>query len=156
MDEKGKLYFGGVSTDIELKALREHYAEVEPGKVITHEEIEAVVGVKRDTNRYRTVMTRFKRMMLLDFNVELKARSGAGYVVLTASDRVRAGIDSGHKIHRQIRKTHYRLTVIPREQLSNEEVRRADHAQMVMSKLSDDLNVARKQIAPPSRSRGNL
>ena len=153
MDMAVRMYFGKLSTDTELSALIDRFKDAEPGTLITHEQIEAAVGEKRTKGRYRTIVCRFKKTMLAEFNKELKARHGEGYVVLTPSDRVSHAIHSSSSIHRQIRKTHFRAMMIPRTDLSQEDTRKADHVQMVMSRMNDDLTLARKSIAPPSPSR---
>jgi len=146
----GKLYFGGMSTDLEIKALREHVAEAKPGDVLRHEAIERVVGVERSSNRYRAIVSRFKKLLFSERNIELKSMRLEGYLVMTPSDRVRKVVEDSNRIHGHLRKVHFRTAAIPRASLTKEEEKLADHAQLVTAKICDEMATARKQIAPPS------
>ena len=146
----GKLYFGGMSTDIELNALMDAYGEAETGTLVTHEEIEELIGSNRNDYRYRTVVARWKRTMFAKCNLELSARPREGYVVLTPSERVQKASDDTKRIQTGLRRVHYRFAAVPRDQLSHQDARRADFSQIMIAKLCDEMASARKQIAPPS------
>lgn len=147
----GKLYFGGMSTDIELKALMDAYGEAETGTLIPHEDLESLVGSERNTNRFRTVVARWKRTMFAKCNLEVAARPREGYVVLTPSERVQKASDDTKRIQTGLRRVHYRFAAVPREQLSQQDARRADYSQVMIAKLCDEMASARKQISPPSK-----
>lgn len=155
MSNNGKLYFAGMSTDNEIRALFEQFGSANKGQIITHDQIEGIVGVRRDSHRYRTITGRFVREMLKSKNLELACQRNEGYRVLTDSERLgKAEKDTG-KTHRAMKKIHYRIATIPRGQLTTEESRRADHAQVLVAKIVDDMGSARKQIAPPAPSQQN-
>lgn len=149
---EGKLFFGGMSTDIEIKKLMDAYDDLKPGDVVSHDDVERLLGVARKENRYRTVMARFKKMMLTGKNIEMAARHGEGYAVLSASERVRKVTDDTGRIYDGLRRVHYRIASVPRAELSEHEARRADHAQVLLSKICDDMAMAKKEIAPPART----
>lgn len=145
----GKLYFGGMSTDIELKKLMDAYGEAEPGTLITHNQIADLIGAQYGTSRYGTVVSRWRRTMLAKNNIEVAARRREGYVVSTASERVQNASNAFKRIGDGLRRIHYRFAAVPRQDLSSEDARRADHSQMVVAKMCDDVASARKQISPP-------
>lgn len=147
----GKLFFGGMSTDVELGKLMERYGETDPGALITHDEIESAIGMSRDSNRYRTVIARWKRAMFSKCNLEVTSRKGEGYVVMTPAERVQKASDDTRKINNEIRRVHYRFAVVPRSGLSDQDIRRADHSQIALAKLCDDMASARKTIEAPTR-----
>jgi hypothetical protein len=147
----GKLFFGGMSTDTELGKLMDIFSEAVPGTLITHDEIESAIGVRRDSNRYWTVLTRWKRAMFSKCNLEVASRKGEGYVVMTPAERVQKASDDTRKINNEVRRVHYRFAAIPRSGLSDQDIRRADHSQIALAKLCDDMASARKTIEAPTR-----
>ena len=84
-----KLYFGGVPTDPEVKRLAEAFGTPDPG-LIPYEQLEAVVDVTRETNRFRTILTRWRRRLLQEQNIYTAAIQGAGIKVLNEPERTEA------------------------------------------------------------------
>lgn len=144
-----KPYFRGIPTDIDLKKLMEAFGSAKPGDMIAHEDVAATIGAEYGSNRYRTVVSRWRKAMFATCNLELEARIGVGYAVLNASERVRSASDDFKRVGDRLRKVHFRFAAIPRTELSAEEARRADHAQVAAAKLCDDFAGARKQVEAP-------
>lgn len=147
------LYFGKVSTDKEVRTLLDTYKTVAEGTLITHKEVAALVSVDPNDTRYRTVTNRWRKLMLGQFNIELRARPGEGFVALTAAERVTHNIGDGLRIFRRIDRTVGRLKRIPRVTLSTDDSKRLDHATTLMARVSDEAGRARKEIAPPAPHR---
>lgn len=147
------LYFGKVSTDNEVRTLLEAYKHVSEGTLLPHKEIAAKVSVDPEGNRYRTIVGRWRRLMLTQFNIELRARHGTGYVALTAAERVTTNIDDGLRIFKRMGQTVERMKVIPRAALDTDDAKRLDHATVLMSRVSDEASRAKKEIAPPAPHR---
>ena len=145
-----KLYFRGMSVDGDLKILNDTFKSIDEGEVIAHDDIEHALGEARTTHRYQTIIARWKIDLLKNRNLELVARRGEGYATLTPSERVIAGGERMGQQMRAMRRSHYRISTVPRERLSNIEAKNADHLQMVWARTLDSLNTERKKIAPPS------
>ena len=147
---ESKLYFRGMSVEGDIKTLNETFKTITDGEVIPHDEIERAVGETRDSIRYRTIVTRWKIDILKNRNLELVSRRGEGYVALTPSERVGAGLERMIQQMRAMRRAHYRISTVPRERLNSVEAKNADHLQMVWAKTIDSLNAERRKIEPPS------
>lgn len=145
-----RMFFGAINTDHEIAQLRLRFASAEPGAVLAHQDIAEAAGIDPGTSRYRTVVERFRKILLVEKNIELVSLRGEGYQVLTASGRLSEGVRRGERIRRAIRGAHYRMMLIPRAELSDAEVRQADHAQMFLAKAADDFATAKKQLSAPS------
>lgn len=87
-----KMFFAGVPTGADVRKLKDAFGVPEAGTEITHDQIEAVIGVERTEHRYRTVVAAWRKALMNENNVDLGTVAGAGYRALSAPERVSAGI----------------------------------------------------------------
>lgn len=146
---ESKLFFGGMNVEGELKQLNETFGDAKPGDIIAHEAIEQTIGVSRNSSRYHTILRRWRRDMLKTRNLDIESRRGEGYAVLTPTERVSSGTRHLGLHTKAMKRTVYRVSTIPREQLDSTEAKTADHLQVLMAKMIDDMSTASRQIAPP-------
>ena len=146
---ESKLFFGGMNVENELKLMDKAFSEAKPGDVIPHEDIEKTINLSRKESRYRTVISRWRRDMLKTKNLDIESRRGEGYAVLTPTERVSSGSRHIGLHNRAMKRTFYRVSTIPREQLDSTEAKTADHLQVFMAKMIDDMSSASRQISPP-------
>ncbi len=95
-----KAYFGGMPTDLDVRKLIETFPELVEGACVTHDEIEAVIGVDRHSNRYRAITIAWRSKLLRDENMEIGAVNGVGFEVRTPEGRMSSsikGFQSGTK-----------------------------------------------------------
>ena len=79
-------------TDAVVKALNDRFNGLLPdGRLITHEDIEATIRMRRDDSRYRTVVKHWRRVLFEEQRVFLDGRAaeGHGFKALTPDDMVR-------------------------------------------------------------------
>lgn len=148
----GKAYFGGLSTDVEVKALMEHYQQPQEGAVLPYEDIEALIGVERDKSRFKSVLNRYRQQMERLHGVIFAAMPKIGLRVLTPQECVdRNAVDFGHKIKGALRAGD-RTARIPRERLSADDASRADALQLMSAKVSQTFLDGRPAIKPPEKA----
>lgn len=148
----GKPYFGGVATDIEVKDLMDHFGTPQPGMVLSHEDIEACIGVDRLKPRYRTVLERYRQRMMELHGTQLAALRGIGYRVLNANERVERNIHDAGLGLRKVRIAAERLQSVPRVGLDAETAKRADTAQVMLAKLYQTYSDAQPSIQAPGKA----
>lgn len=92
---KATPFFGGVPTEPEVRALRDAYpdSEMKAGTVIPYEDVEKVIGSKKESNRFRCVTARWRGMVERETGrVVLGVEPGVGFKVLDPAQK----IDLGH------------------------------------------------------------
>lgn len=124
---ESKLFVGGVPTDPDVRKLREAFGVPNEGTLLAWVEIERVIGEKKGTSRFNTVVGAYRRAMKREHNAVFEAVPGKGLLHLPPNERVEFGIRN-----RQfgIRKTFRAVSVIAttdRKRLTPENGRVADH-----------------------------
>jgi len=93
--KKDGVFFGGVPTEPDIRALRDAYPESEmtAGTVIPYEAVEEIIGVGRDENRWKSVTNRWRKVVERETGrVVIGVEAGVGFRVLDAVQK----IDLGH------------------------------------------------------------
>ena len=95
-----------LSTDPELASLANEFGVPAPGTEITHEALEKLLGLRRGTPRYQTVIAAWRRQLLADHRCRLKAVRGVGFTSAASPDSVGIAKDryvgGVRKIHRSV------------------------------------------------------
>ncbi|CAB4196166.1 hypothetical protein UFOVP1299_59 [uncultured Caudovirales phage] len=122
-----KVFFGGLPTDAEVKALLALYGAVTPGTFISHEDIAALTNTKVKSSRYLTIVMVWRKRLLNDHAIVLKSIRGKGYVSLSDVEKIDAATDKFATGTR----THQRAIIIgsaaDREQLDSVTAAKHDH-----------------------------
>lgn len=143
-----RVFFGGVPTAADVKKLKEALsADLKVDQVIPHEQIEAVIALKRTTSRYRTVVSAWRRQLLDEQNVDLDSIAGVGYLVLTEPERVRVSIRDHRRGTRKVSRSVGRMARVRTETLPDAERVQAEHASRLMQGSLVALRSATKEIA---------
>lgn len=86
-----KPFFGGIPTDVDVRALREAFPNIQVGDEISYDDVAAIIGAKPRTNRFRTVVDAWRRDLFRKDNVELITIVGVGLRCASAEERVNLG-----------------------------------------------------------------
>lgn len=98
------------------------------GEMLTHDWLEPVIGAKRNTNRYRTVIQAVKRRALRQLNLALKSVPGVGYIYPTGFEQVGVAAAGFRRGARTIARSCKVAVVVSDERLPDANHRRArDH-----------------------------
>ncbi|KQP36110.1 hypothetical protein [Pseudorhodoferax sp. Leaf274] len=142
-----KVYFGGMPTEPDVKKLLAAFPDIQEGDEIAHEDIERVIGHKREDNRYRAVVAAWRKRLLNDENQDLGAVSGIGFKCLAPDERISRSVDgfqSGtRKQLRSVRRAQLVRTDDPILTAKQDGMRRYGLA------LADQAAKMMKEIEPP-------
>lgn len=142
----------GRLTQPEVDKLMERYSRIaRNGDVITHEEIESLIGVSRSEGHYRSVIKKFRQALEDERGVVLDGRTarGVGFRVLTAEDFTTF---AGREFRSGYRKTKRAVKVAalaPDDELTPSGRLRRDHALLHMSTTLQSMAGTRKALAAP-------
>lgn len=144
-----KLFLGGLPTAIDVKRLRETFPDLRPGDEITHERVEAALGIPRTDGRYRTVTSAWRRDLFRLDNVEVGAIVGIGFRVLTAEERVDAGVGRFQQGTRIQGRSLRRMRTIRPSDLDAPHQAKLDHAIRVGASVFQAGQALTKGLDPP-------
>jgi transcription initiation factor TFIIIB Brf1 subunit/transcription initiation factor TFIIB len=114
-------------TSPEVRALMEEVSQRDIGHTWTHDEFERIIGSRRDTDRYRTVLATSRNRMLREWNVWIDSVHGVGYKLADRSERIRRACQKQTTGMNMIAKAVVIATTTAREGLSDEDKRVHDH-----------------------------
>lgn len=144
---KSGLFLGGVPTEPDVKRLIEAYSTLKPGDEITHAEMARTIDADERSNRYRTVVTAWRRQMLKLHNVDMQPIRGVGFRIIDGIERISASVkDYGGGVRKIVRSVG-RARRVEMEKLTNEQQRVSEHALRHMEATADSARRASKEIA---------
>jgi len=146
---KNNLYFGGVPTDIEIKALGEKWPgnELKHGEVLTHEDIAAAIKCEIRSNRYVGVMTRWRKFLMRDHSVVLKAFPD-GFRVMNDNEKVGATVGKIDMARRAARRGYKIASTVDVNALSDENKRLYEHGVRCVAAVMLTARVGAKALLP--------
>ena len=109
---KDNVFFGGVPTEPDVKALRETWPDsaMEAGQVIPYDAVAKVIGSKRESARFRTVTSRWRALVERETGrIVIGVELGVGFKVLDNTQKIDLGHSHLASAVRQSRRA-YRLT----------------------------------------------
>lgn len=137
-------------TDVDVQLLWTVFPDlVADGRVITHEQIEAVLKESRLSARYRRVMKKWRQQLLAERAVCLDGQvaQGRGFVVLTPDEMVRFGNRKVREAGRKIRKA-LMVAAAPADAALSDDVRRYRGLLMVAAeKIAAQHKTALREIS---------
>lgn len=151
-------YFGGLPTDPEVRKLREHFGDMQKlrGTTISHEDIEKVIGVKREDNRYKTITNAWRKRIRKETGVEIRGDLaeviGIGFRVLTDGEQVTFSTDLRQRGAKRIRHSHIALANTDEEKLTDEQKRERAHGLHAAKMLHTALIESRRFLPEPPKS----
>lgn len=144
------LYFGGMTTDPEVKRLRESFppATLSPDSTVSYARISEVIGVPHEAHRWKTIVGRWRKIIEKEDNVMLLAQAGKEcFVVATNRDRLHCGIEQMGHAKRRIGRAMVRVARVDFEE--GPERDKAEHFKMHASMVVNQLSVARRALPAP-------
>lgn len=98
----------GRPTRAQADKVFERVKSMADGDTISHGDVEAVMGEKKGTFRYATVLTAARKRIQRELGVHLAAERGVGYRRCTGIEQIRHGVGS---IGRGVRNIHKGVTM---------------------------------------------
>jgi len=152
------LYFGGIPIEPDVKRLALAFGSPKPG-LIAYEEIEGALDMTRETTRFRTVVTGWRRRLLNEENIYTAAVPGEGIKVLTEPERTDAVERLQGRASRSQRKVLFHAVRIRVELLDSIYRARVDHLRIQAARAASVVSEANRAVRgfkmePPAHVRG--
>jgi hypothetical protein len=149
---EGKLFFGGIPTDIEVKALREAYPNdyLKPGMLIDYGDIEKIIGCTRDSNRWRTITDRWRNVVERETGIIIAPdplKSGA-WKVLLEGEKVSLSSGKLRTAGRMARRSYVVASRVDVKQLTDQERTEYDHSVRRSVALLEAARLKAKAVLP--------
>lgn len=150
-----KIYFAGMPTSAEVGELEKAFSVLEPGQDILYEEIESVIHHKANTNRFRTVTSRWRKLVRSQRFLVIEAIAGVGFHVQTPTEQLAAGVKDYGRSARGLGRAFRKVSEVSPEALSPVKRAEQEHIRRVMSYGIDGVQKSRREmIKPPSAIAG--
>ena len=151
MDE-GRVWRGGVSTEVDVRRLLDRFGRPEQGKKWSYSEVEDAIGVAKRETRFRTVTLAWRSVVYKLYNVVIGCETGHGFVVLQEPERVGLGTQWYRGAMRKMRRTQKMLSGCDDTKLS--EVQRAErsHVERTVASLLLASRMEARRLPPPQVS----
>jgi hypothetical protein len=144
--KKTNLYFGGIPTDPDVKKLREAYPHPKEGDLITYEETEKLLGVKKNQMRWRTITWRWRRLHEHETSQVIGCEQGEGFKVLLNHEKLEAGVGKVRHVFKTVRRARVLVGLTNASKLTVEDRKRMDHLSNRVAMLEGAARVEPKQI----------
>jgi hypothetical protein len=100
-DEAKVKVANGVPTLPAVRKILEMHGELNPGDVVTYDDLSECIMEERDTNRWKGVVTAWRAGLRRDNNIMLACVPNVGYRVLNSNERINvSGKRYGHGVRR--------------------------------------------------------
>lgn len=148
------IYLGGLPTGPDVRKLEAKFPDLEAlrGKIITHEEVEQLLGEPRTSNRYKTVTGAWRRKVEKSTGIVIDGRGeaqGVGFRVLLHGDQVEFGVNQRRAGARRIRRAYQAVASTNEEKLTAEQKRLRDHEIFAAAKINAVMMATRKKLGEP-------
>lgn len=144
-----KVHFGGIPTDVDVRKLVDEFGKPAVGSEITHEQIEQVLRIERASNRYKTVVSAWRKRLIDSHGIVMGAVAGVGYRSLNEAEQMDAGFLSiKHGARKQLRGIKAAARVLTSDPLL---LKKQELATRYGIALAAEHNTMMKQIEPPKQ-----
>lgn len=151
MNDRGKLFFGGVPMAPDVERLIETFAVPEPG-LIEHSSIEAVIRETRGTRRYDKIVKRWRERLFKEHNVATWAEPGEGVRVLTPQEWSERTRWKGRRVVREAVEGTNFGAALPADKLDDIQRRRHEHTMKFFHFLGQSALAAHRDLRKALRS----
>ena len=144
-----KLYFGGIPTEPDIKKLEDVFGTPTEGTRYQWSRLEEVLGCDRRSRRFGTIIWRWRKRLLAEHNIFMRAIRGDGLEAANPTQRV---VESAGRFRSGLRKVRRASTLAgstDRSRLSPEDRRVADHLVATAATMQGVANTSAKQLEYP-------
>jgi hypothetical protein len=124
-----KVFAGGVPTDIDVQKIVDEIGVPKEDQMIEYSALEKILGIRKESYRWRTVVNAWRRRLEREHNVLFRAVMNEGYRALAPSGRVDIAGSTFKGALRRIGRAATIASGTDRERLTDEEKRVVDHVQ---------------------------
>ena len=142
-----KMFFSGIPTAIDVRALIEAFPALVVGQELAHDEVAEVIAVDAKSSRYRTVTNSWRRQLLAENNIDLGAVAGTGFRVLAPDERITRGVTGFQSGTRKQMRSIRRATLVRTEDAAL--LRKQDILQRAGAAIANQASALMKTIELP-------
>jgi hypothetical protein len=126
VNKKG-IVFGGIPTDIDIRALREAFptSAFTVGMTISYDAVEKVIDCASTSHRWKTVTTRWRKLVEKDTGIIIGVKSGT-FVVLDDHEKLDLSYSKMRTSFRATRRSVHVVSLTDRKALTEEEQKQYD------------------------------
>lgn len=136
----------GLPTKPEVDKLINQFRNLKPGDKIYYEQIERLIGVKKDTYRFRSIIVAWRKQLRNEYNIELAAVMNEGYQVMNGSERIEFAAKTTKYGVKRVRRAGDVVLRTNRIDLKPEERIIADHLVKVAAAINGHYALQRKEL----------
>ena len=120
----------GLPTDLDVKRLRERYPDNQllPGVTIQYADIYPIIGVKEDNGRFKSVTYAWRKKLLSESGIILKAQDKK-FMVCDNVEKAQLAVDKTKMAARAVRRSSIIGKLVDRKALSEDQLKRFDFSQ---------------------------
>lgn len=151
-EDRGHIFTGGMSTDMDIRTLRERWPDtaLTVGLVIPYADLEQVLKLKRQSARFRTVLSRWRRLIESETGtVVLGSERKVGLRVMDNTQKLDASHAKMRSAVRSARRSHQLVNRVDPGSLTAEERGRALALQQRSAAILGAAQVRRSAAALP-------
>lgn len=139
----------GLPTDIDVKRLRERYpdSQLTPGITIQYAEIFPIIGVKEDNGRFKSVTNAWRKKLLSESGIILKAQDKK-FIVCDNAEKAQLSIDKTKMAARATRRSTIIGKLVDRNALTEDQLKRFDFSQRFNASVMALQSVKRQAELP--------
>ena len=141
-----KIYRGKLPTELDYVKLEQVLGVPYEGQLITYERLEEILGMNRQTSRFRSVVGAWRRKLAKEHNLVFKAVAGRGLECADNHSRVSLCARQHNSGLRHIARSSILAARTSRTGLPPEEVRVLDHIQNCGAQLRLAAATAARQL----------
>jgi hypothetical protein len=128
-------FFGGLPTEPDVNRIVAETAGMQENQLIPYDLLERAIGEKRNSDRFRSVISALKKRLLRDRNWLLIAERNQGYVIADPSKRVGWSSSEVYASRRKILRASAIASTTDAAKLTEEQRRIRDHIRDIPAKL---------------------
>lgn len=123
--------------------------DLQVGDLVKHEQISAIIGELKSSNRYRTVVSAWREFHWRESKIQIDAEHHVGYRVLTAAQAATSAVSRMKRVTRANRKLGSRVKGIDTRNMEPAKQQMVSVVARYTDAVNDAYRLARKDIAQP-------
>ena len=147
MANKPTVFEAGIPIEPDVKKLKYAFPELKPGDVIPYAKISSLIGVQRTDNRWRTVVSSWRRFLFTDLHIQLVAQNSSEFVVADDSRKIAVSTGMVASANRKYRKAGILAQVTDSANLTDDERKAKDHIIRISAAMRLAAATAPKQLS---------
>lgn len=147
--QNSRLFKGSIPTDVDVELLRQKFGVPDPGQTILYTEIEKAINQPHQSNRWRSIVTAWRKKLDRESNILLRAEPRKGFVAMDGHSRVDYSTSTFRGGLRRVAKAALVAVRTDRDSLDPEETRALDHVQKVAGAIRTTAAVEARKLRYP-------